>query len=450
MTSKKISHKKIKEKLNNSDELLFSILHISHIYLVFFFFLALTSLALYIYGVEDLYSIWSFRIADPPWLPPSFTPTPVIGPHTFGDFQLPYYLAKDENTYSWSFYNATMPMGLFFYKVLTIFGVKFATFIFLFGSIFYFWNVLFKSFFDGKSKYTRYLATLFSMFSLPTLINLDRGGGQMLAYSLFIHGLILINLKGNNSPGAKPRFSIKLASIIMFSAAISIKIYLIIPFFLILGWRNRRFILEVALFALSSNILLSFLFDGPRSALKGLYLGYLYQTGDSDPGWIFNGVSLSKFFAAIYFYTHTQEETNKFALNYQNYVFVPGILYLFAIFLMLLRSKGDESFYYRISLSLTTIFLITPVSHSYSLVACSFIAVFSYQSFYQSRNQLLKWKSALLLFFACLSLMPIPSEYYLTLIPGMWLLHLLMLIALELSATKFSAYRRLKIKTFSE
>ena len=434
--SKKMPHKKFKNLLSDTEKSLLSLLHISQIYLITFFSLALISLALYTYGVEDLYSIWSFRIADPPWLPPSFTPANIIGPHTFGDFQLPYYLAKDENPYSWSFYNATMPMGLLIYKVLTVFEIKLATYLFLFISVLYFWITLSKSVSNEKSKKTKYLATIFSMFSLPTLINLDRGGGQMLAYSLFVHALILINLKSNNAIGTKQKFGVKLASVILFSIAISYKIYLVVPFVLILGWRNRRYILEVALFSIFVNFFTSFLFGGPSSTLKGLYAGYLWQTGDSDPGWIFGGVSLSKFFAATYSYTHTQVETINFAMSYQDYVFVPGALYLLIIFVILLRTKGDESFYYRIGLCLTTLFLITPVAHSYTLVACSFIAVFSYHSFAGSSNQLLKWKSALLLFCACFSLMPIPSEYYLTLIPGIWLVQLLMLITLEFTAVK--------------
>jgi hypothetical protein len=409
---------------------------IGHWYLALFAVFSIVSLAIYIYGVTDLYSTWSFRIEDPPWLPPNFTVSNVMGRHTFGDFQLPYYLAKDANAYSWTFYNATMPFGLFVYKLLNMFSIQIATFVFLTLSTLYFWKTIAKSYSSEKSNLRSYIATVLCLFSLPTLINLDRGGGQMFAYSLFVHGLILLTYdKSKQGEKRKHAFS-NFYSIAVLSLAISLKIYLVVPLLLILGRKYLPSIIRTFGFILFTNFLFSFLFGGPFAALKGLYAGYIWQTGESDPGWVFGGVSLSKFIASIYFHTHTQNQTNEFASSFQNYVFIPGLLYLVIVAIIVFSMKENDKANYRIALSLTTIFLIVPVSHSYTLVVCSFVAAFSLRSFFEAHGSAIKWKSAILLITASLSLLPIPNEHYLTLIPAFWLVHLGALLILNILSHK--------------
>jgi hypothetical protein len=199
-------------------------------------------------------------------------------------------------------------------------------------------------------------------------------------------------------------------------------------------------ILKILLWTGISNFLISYLFGGPILALKGLYAGYVWQTGESDPGWIFGGVSLSKFIAAIYFYTHNQSQTDEFAAIFQNFVFAPGVIYLALVAIVIFKLRGREDINYRIALALTTIFLITPVSHSYTLVACSFVAIFSLRALLDATEQVSQWRAAMLLFTACLSLLPIPSEYYLTFIPAFWVLHMGLLLLLD---TFFKQYVKL-------
>ena len=401
-------------------------------YLVLFGILSIIAISSYVYGVSDLYSIWTFRIVDPPWLPPNFSVTSIMGGHTFGDFQLPYYLSKDATPYSWTFYNVTMPFGFFVYKVFTFFSIKTATFLFLVFSLIYAWDTGRRLLRSANVSNPGLFATIFLIFSLPTLINLDRGGGQLLAYSLFVHGIILIKFGDQVSLGLQKKKQYTFYSIALLSLAISLKIYLIIPLFLILGIFHLRKIFLIAAFTAFSNLLFSFFFGGPIVAAKGLYIAYLWQTGESDTGWIFGGVSLSKFFASTYFYTHTPAETELFAKSYQDFVFAPGVAYLLLIIFVIIRTGGQGSQAYRAGISLSTIFLVIPVSHSYTLVACSFIALFSICSYLQSKDPSMQWKSLALLTVASISLLPIPSFFYLTLIPGLWILNLIFILLFEI------------------
>ena len=118
------------------------------------------------------------------------------------------------------------------------------------------------------------------------------------------------------------------------AAAVSMKIYLIIPILLIMivEKKMRSFLSNFIVILLSTNLILSFIYGGPIKVTQGLAQAYLFQTGSSDPGWIFGGVSLSKLFASVYFYNHSFAESMSFAEIYQDYVFLPGIVYLLAIY----------------------------------------------------------------------------------------------------------------------
>lgn len=386
-------------------------------YLFFFGLIGIISLFSQIYGVADLYSIWSFRIADPPWLPPSFSPVNIAGIHTFGDFQLPYYLAKDKNPYVWDFYNATLPLGLFSYTIWGFFGIKQATFLFLAVSTIYFWFVLKLIFCKFSNEHAFLFATIFTFCSIPTLINLDRGGSQMLAYAAFVHAFLLTDSSKNRGRTYLALF--------LFGFALSLKIYLAIPLVLVFIYKNQKVIYRVILLLAVTNVLLSFFYGGPLKVFKGLMTAYIWQTGESDPGWIFGGVSLSKFFTSLYFYTHTPNEVEQFAMQVQNFVFLPGIIYLILLLILFKLQGARMHSHYRVALSISTVFLVTPVSLSYTLVACSLIVAFGLSALSFRRIQGSRYSEYALILVSTISLLPIPSMYYQTFIPGLWLVHIL-------------------------
>jgi hypothetical protein len=400
-------------------------------YLLVFSLLSGVALALHLYGAQDVYSIWTFRVSDPPWLPPGVTAIPVVGGHYFGDFQLPFFLASDPTPYGWSFYNLTMPFGFALFSFLSIFSVKTATVVFLLVSSILYWATLRKVLNGFYSENANLLATTVTFFSLPTLICLDRGGAQMLAFSAFVYGVSLITRILNNEGHKKNKSKDLIISLLLISFSLSLKIYLIIPLILIVGLKNIRWILQIFATLIATNLVLSLFYGGPIKVLEGLFRAYLWQTGESDTGWIFGGVSLSKFIAAIYFYSHSPAETAVFAEKYQDYVFLPGLTYLFLICFVIWRAKLDTDSGYRIGLSLTTVFLVIPVSHAYTLVICSAIIVFGIKSLFEDKEDLNKVRVFALLITASLSLMPIPSPFYLTLIGGLWLCHLIFILVIN-------------------
>jgi hypothetical protein len=397
-------------------------------YLVVFSLLSGVALALYFYSAKDVYSTWTFRVNDPPWLPPGVTAIPVVGTHYFGDFQLPYFLALDPAPYSWSFYNLNLPFGFVVFSLFSFFSIKIATISFLVLSSTLYWATLRKAIGTFDSENANLLATMVTLFSLPTIICLDRGGAQMLAFSAFIYGVLLFTKSYRKDDHHKKKSNEVIISTLLLAFSLSLKIYLAIPLILILGYKNIRWLIRIFTTLFFSNLILSFFYGGPLQVISGLSQAYLWQTGDSDAGWIFGGVSLSKFFAIIYYYSHSPAERAVFAEQYQDYVFLPGLLYLLLICFTIWRNKLLPDSSYRIGISLTTVFLVTPVAHAYTLVICSAITVFGLKSLYENKERLSKVKIYALLITASLSLMPIPSYFYLTLIGGFWICHLIFVL----------------------
>lgn len=408
-----------------------------NVYFVVFVVSVISSLALLFYTQKDLYSIWSFQVSDPPWLPPGFAPTNIIGPHTFGDFQLPYTLALDSNPYGWSFYNVTMPLGFILFSILTILPIKIATFIFLVGGLLFFGKVL-KDYF-GDSKNSLIFTSIFLFCSLPILISLDRGGLQVIAFAFMFKGLSLYNEKAQT----KSNFE-DVMKYLYLAIAVSIKIYLIIPIVLIMVIQKKtlEFIKKFLTIFVLANFLLSFFYGGPLKVIRGLIHAYLFQTGESDPGWIFGGVSLSKFFASLFFYNHTFTESMAFATDYQKYVFVPGILYILFITSLIIRQPFSKN--YKIVIILSTVFLVTPVSGAYTLTVTSFMAalIFNDLSQFSSFKMATKLRYFALTMVIFTSMLPIPTKYYLTIIPGLWIIHLCGLIVFAIYDKTISRTRK--------
>lgn len=394
-----------------------------NVYLAVFVVSVISSLALLFYTQKDLYSIWSFQVSDPPWLPPGIAPTNIVGPHTFGDFQLPYTLALDSNPYGWSFYNVTMPLGFILFSILTILPIKTATFVFLIGGLLFFAKVL-RDYF-GNSRNSLIFTNIFLFFSLPILICLDRGGLQIIALAFMFKGLYLCNKKADT----KSNFE-NVMKYLYLAIAVSMKIYLIIPIALIMIIEKKTFEFSKKFLTIfiSTNFVLSFFYGGPLNVIRGLIQGYLFQTGESDPGWIYGGVSLSKFFASLYFYGHTFTESMAFATDFQNYVFVPGVLYILFITSLIIRQPFSKN--YKIVISLSTVFLVTPVSGAYTLTVTSFMAalIFNDLSQFSSFRMATKLRYFALTMVIFTSMLPIPTKYYLTIIPGLWIIHLCGLI----------------------
>lgn len=407
-------------KIETNQKIVFKI---TNLYITIFSILTIISLAFLYYEGKDLYSIWTFRVADPPWLPPSFQPTKIIGEHTFGDFQLPYTLALDSSPYGWSFYNPTMPLGFILYSFLTILSVKSATIIFLLLGISVFRSVLRKYF--GNLENAELYTNIYAFSSIPVVVCLDRGGIQLLAFALLFAGLKNQILDSSKNTETKNQF----LDYTFLAVAVSLKIYLIVPILLII-FVNKKAIEFFKIFGsifILGNLMLSFFYGGPIKVVQGLLNAYIFQTGAQEPGWIFGGVSFSKFFAALYYYSHTYEESIKFATEYQKFVFIPGIFYLILIYFLIIKKELPKT--YKITIILTTVFMITPVSGVYTLCVCSFIIALIYFGLTElnKKEKLLKYRYLIIMFSTVISMVPVPSEYYQTVVSGIWATHLVAL-----------------------
>jgi len=378
-----------------------------------------------LYEGKDIYSLWAFRIVDPPWLPANQSPTNILGAHTFGDFQLPLLLAVDSTPYEWSFFNLLLPLGQVFYSLLGLFSIPVATYIFLVLSVVVFQVVIYKII-TSRTNDRLLISTILVFVSVPTLFCLDRGGAQLIAYASFCWGIYKVYLNNENLSAQNRKGSQTLLYSILIVFGISLKIYLLVPLALILMVTRFHNAKNLVLLLSLTNLVVSFFYGGPKIVLTGLFKAYVWQTGDSNVSWIFEGVSFSKLGITSFLKLTSMDSALKFALDYQNFVFVPGFVYILILILTFRILKLNIST--KIALSLTTSFLVVPVSMGYTLTINSLVIAFLMaQDNSQSKTDSILRKS--ILFSAFFSMLPLPTSNYLYLISLVWFIHTCFLVS---------------------
>jgi len=374
------------------------------------------------FGTTNFYEIWSFRVQDPPWMPDNLQAYKILGNHFFGDFQLPYGAAYIENGYKGDFVTI-LPFGFILYKIATLFSVQASLILFTFLGFAVFYTSIYV-WIEKHSNLRHLLAFSLTAMSIPVWVAVDRGALSLLTVGLM--GIVLKRIMMSVEKNSKNGIKISWIDAVLISLVVSWKIYFIIPIFLVFLFSFREFCKKILFVLLSTNFLASFIVAGsPIVAINGLLRSYLTQAGDGNPGWIFGGVSLSKLIASLYWYSHSYEQSIAFSVKYSKYLLIPGLFFVGYLVLKFLRTEFITK--NLLVAALSTSFLIIPVAGSYTLVVCGLCIAIMLGD---STEKVISNSRILLILVCTLSLLPLPTNYYLTVIPLFWVLTALVILLL--------------------
>lgn len=356
----------------------------------------------------NIYQYWSFKAEDPPWMPSPQASSPILGKHHFGDFQLPIGWARSANPYELGNSNILPPVGMYFYKAMSIFSVQIS---YLLYSILTFIVLI-----CCLSEILKYLPknlkiqtlSVLTGLSLPIYIAFDRGAAILLACSLTLFGYLLFN---KERTGRITR-SFSIGLIIL---GVSLKPYLVVVI-LLWGLKNKVMIWKYLIPGLIlSNLILSFSFTGGlNQVIRNLIDGYMIQVGKDNPGWLYSGVSFSAGICRASYLFLGPEESLKFVEQYQKFSWLPGLIVITILVASLHVFAKIWSTKFFIGTSLICLQLIVPVSMSYTLIWSSFSVAIILSDFYQQKlNRIATIRYVLPMIGFISLLLPLPLRNYL-------------------------------------
>lgn len=425
MTNNKNFTKSRKGQLENPSKVSTSHEFLSNWLTIFFSaFGALTLLAILksqYYGISWP-TAWSFIANDKPWLPAGISAQPIMGSHYFGDFQLPFVLVNYSIPYNYNIFNPFFPGGLLIFGLLGFFSLKAATTIFLLMTlIFYFSGVsqLLKTF-TSANDLARIAAVGFSI-SLPLFVGIDRGAAATGVLGLICH-VIALSYRKKLSTAQK----VLIVMILVFCA--STKVYLL-TLIIALLWTRLRWSVKPTLIAfLLTNFLLTFFFGGFSRVFKSLIISLQYQSGKPDVAWLYSGVSFSALITRTSLMLQGLTNSLKFLQVYVHFAFVVGLLWVVFVLFMVRKFRHMPDIQWIFLLSLFQ--YATPVSMMYTPLWASVASILLFRFCSNLGNEeLQKHKFSLIMLAVGFSvhILPIPSiRFYQVLIPGVWLLSILL------------------------
>jgi hypothetical protein len=360
-------------------------------------------------------------------MPVGTSPTPIVGEHFFGDFQLPYGLAQTQQAYDNSF-NPTLPLGFLLFELLTVFSVQTSWLIFTVTTLIMSYIAL-KITHIGDSEIAKIAPIIILFTSLPIFVAIDRGALVLLSVALYVFSWQNIQRNINKKSNYKDWMYITLLSI-----SLSWKPYLFV--LLVLGYQSIKLkkIAKIFLVFFLMNIGSAALFFRPlTTTFKGLVDSYSLQLGSTDLSWLYSGVSINKFILSLHYYFNNRTSDSEFLLEMSKYSTLFGLLYIGLI--IILNKFVFQSPNTQFALSLSTCSFVVPVSMSYTLIWTLFAVILILKDVLgrKFKNEREKQNSIILLAGITSLTLPWPTEYYLTLIPGMWLVSLTIIVVLNLT-----------------
>lgn len=312
------------------------------------------------------YNDWSFTLADKPWTPPSTSSIPIVGPHFFGDFQLPLAYLGLHNPYQLDL-PLTLgigPIALGYLNILNFKGVKFAFILFLLSGFLLIIFSINKAILDMKIATKILLLVISLTFSLPMFIAIDRGNSILIAAPCIFY--VIITLQKNQI--SKSEY---IAVLILADLAISFKIYLVMTLILCLALNRTkktfRIFASIVAFTVSTNTLLSFYYQSnPIQVIRNILKYSAFQSGKGQPDWLLGGVSpLRLFLNVTLHYCHLSN--SQCAAGFQKYANLPALIY-FVIILCLIGAGTRMTTGQKLTLVMSTISCLPPVAMGYTLI----------------------------------------------------------------------------------
>lgn len=306
-------------------------------------------------GNPNLIGLFSFRVDDPPWMPSDVAPSkPLIGLHHFGDLTLGLGYGATSNPYVNDYPSQVPPLGVYFLRLMGIFGYEAGFWAFLvltigtisISGIFWLKNWSF-------SQQTTFLA-LGMFLTLPALTNYDRGSLALAAIGLAGCSLIAAS-KG-----------LTVLSTALFVLAISIKPYLAIVLLVPLLRGYLKYVIAVVVATLIPNLLLLLTFEGSlRATTRGFVEGVTRYTG-RDAEWIWivqSSQSLSGLLSRVAQFAGLPG-ASEMALKLSSFALLLGSLWLVLVSVAIMNRRLPDWVAWVLVLSATMV--ATPSSFLYT------------------------------------------------------------------------------------
>jgi hypothetical protein len=337
----------------------------------FFLSLAIAWSRLYYSSGPTLIERVSFTANDPSWMPRGPVVKPIMGQHYFGDLELLFGWARSSNPYDVGLNAQFLPIGKFFLLPFAFMNSKlglFFYFILSIGLLYFSWV----KFIQQNQKISTKLSKLeyfpifafTGLFSLPLLVDLDRGNLYTISLSALILAIVSIQSKNRS------------ASIFWSLLATAFKPYfaICILLFLIFGERKKiRDIVYICLSLFVINFLLMAMLPGSLiHNTKNLLIANARYGGRGGVGLMFNSGSLTGLICRWVEQACGSDCAVKLISNHLIVIYVVTIMYLvFAI--MVFKNLAIE-LPFRLFALLSIISVVQPGSGAYTWGWITFVA----------------------------------------------------------------------------
>jgi hypothetical protein len=356
-------------------------------------------------------------------MPPPTIAQPIFAGHYFGDFQLSIAYSQLSDPYNPTFiFGGGLPITFYLFKIFNLLPLTYSFILFLIvgmGLLIYSNFCLFR---NCQSSYVRFfMALVISVLNLPILIALDRGNFIIFALAIMMFSLYL----GVINQSSQARYYVHLGAL-LFMVSASIKIYLVCLLIPLWFCKAKFFAFLSLTYFLAFNILgalfikfdLVYMYESVKSSL-------LYQTGNSDIGWLMSGVGFPSFGSNLYSAFSDIEKSTVWLDSLGFKVFSLNILWFLII--CLLSTRKELAIEIKLIWILSLIQFAPPVAMAYNLIWCisGMGLLFRFLNHPKSPDGVNLISAKLLLLPLFVSLIPIPSVYWRLVSPFIWIFTLL-------------------------
>jgi len=317
-------------------------------------------------GNPSLVERISFRVSDPPRMPPGFTSNPILGLHHFGDWTLNVGWAMYENCYQLQDFSCQQPpLGNWILRLIGSVDSNhgFAYLVWLIVAISIYVKLINSFLIDVKFIYKIQVFFMFVLFTPGNLISLDRGSLHFMAYSLLGMAILKFMQKSN------------VESLMYLTLSVSFKPQLILFCLFLLTYRKLKPILLSFLIPIGINLILMATFPGNYFTNIRAYLQASngYVSGVDSFGNMMNGVSFIGLFSRFYENLNGWGSTAVILEKYSQYLFLPGLFYIILVSLFLYTTTSPLLIKVLAAFSMTSFTI--PASGGYLLGWSSILAL---------------------------------------------------------------------------
>jgi hypothetical protein len=187
-----------------------------------------------------------------------------------------------------------------------------------------------------------------------------------------------------------------LNSIMFLTLAVSLKPQLLFSAVYLLKDRKIKHFLMALIIPIATNLVLMFTFPGNYfNNLRGYLLASTgYVSSQEAFGNIMNSISIVGIISRFFEYFNGWDTSNLLSQN-KDRLIVPGVLYLFAVCLIVVSSKFSESL--KLILSLSLISAIVPSSGGYLLGWSTLLTLLLFSKVNESKDEFNSWQKCLIM-----------------------------------------------------